>query len=508
MSNYIATIGLEIHAELKTKTKMFCNSKNDADEARLNFNVCPVCLAHPGTLPVINKEAVRHVLRVGRALQGKLADYTEFDRKNYFYPDLPKGYQISQYEFPLVSGGSLNGVQITRIHLEEDTASSIHDDKNGATEINYNRAGIPLMELVTEPVIRSAEEAGKFARELQLLLRYLDASEANMEKGEMRVEANVSVRKTETFASADTRKLNADNAEEILPRDSAYSLRDSAVPLGTKVEIKNLNSFRIMERAVAYEIKRQQDLLELGEKVAQETRGWDEKAGKTFPQRVKEGSADYRYFPDPDLPSLRLSLAPDFADEAIEKTMPELPGERRKRYLKLGIKSEDAELYLRDGRLGNFFESVTESYKAKSRELVLSSNYIANDLVKLIRDMQERDSETQAEIPISPEHFQKIIRMISSNRISSRTAKDLLLLSVNQGEDPEEIALKKGLLQTDSRNIESVVAEIIQKNPKVIADYKVGKQASLEYLIGQCMKTLRGAADPVLIRKLLLKELA
>src|SRR3989338_5858924 len=258
---YRPTIGLEIHAELNTKTKMFCRSKNDPFASEANVHICPVCMAHPGTLPVINGEAIRHVLKVGLALGSTLADYTEFDRKNYFYPDLPKGYQLSQYEYPLVSGGKLRDVEITRIHLEEDTASSIHDERSGATVIDYNRAGVPLMELVTEPVITSAKQAGDFARELQLLLKYLDASEANMEKGEMRVEANISVANTSE--------------------------------LGTKVEVKNLNSFRAMERAVEYEIKRQTALLERGEKVIQQTLGWDEGKQATFPQRVKEGSAYY-----------------------------------------------------------------------------------------------------------------------------------------------------------------------------------------------------------------------
>ena len=557
MSEYIPTIGLEIHAELKTKTKMFCNSKNDTDEERPNWNVCPVCLAHPGTLPVINREAVRKVLQVGLALRGTLADYTEFDRKNYFYPDLPKGYQISQFAYPLVSGGELNGVQITRVHLEEDTASSIHsdaaagagDDATGATAIDYNRSGIPLMELVTEPVIHSAEAAGAFARELQLLLRYLGASEANMEKGEMRVEANVSVaRATETFASADTRRPDAEprrnnsSAPASFLRLSALSLRNSAVPLGTKVEIKNLNSFRIMERAVAYEIKRQQDLIESGEMVVQETRGWDEKKGATFAQRVKEGSADYRYFPDPDLPSLKLSELPEFSPERLRKDMPELPHERRARYISLGIKPEDAELYVRDQRLGVYFEAVVAAYTPKSRELILASNYIANDLVKIIRlrsaearesggedggassrqvrDMEERDTETKHEtmglassrvdvIPISVTYFQKIIEMISSNKISSRAAKDILSMSAKSKEDPENIAKIHGLLQTGTiPDIEAVIDTAIANNPKVVADYRAGKAASLQYLIGQCMKAMRGAADPVALRDLLLKKLS
>lgn len=485
--SYVATIGLEIHAELKTQTKMFCNSRNDSDEKRPNHNICPICLAHPGTLPVINREAVKHVLRVGNALKGTLADYTEFDRKNYFYPDLPKGYQISQYAHPLVSGGSLAGVQITRIHLEEDTASSIHDDETGATVIDFNRAGVPLMELVTEPEIKSAEQAGNFARELQLLLRHLGVSEANMEKGEMRVEANVSV----------SQKSKVKNQK-----------------LGTKVEIKNLNSFRIMERAVAYEIKRQQGLLERGEMVAQETRGWDEDTGKTFPQRTKEGSADYRYFPDPDLSSLKLSQVLDFNEGVLGREVPELPWKRRERYASLGIKADDAELYIRDERLGKFFESVTESYLPVSREVLLASNYIANDLVSIIssfakatkdrRDMQERDSQQQPEIPISIQNFKKIIEMIASNKISSRSAKDLLYLSVHDKRDPEIIAQDMGIFQIDNTDrLNELIVNAIDMNPKVVADYKAGKESALEYLVGQCMKSLRGAADASVLRKLI-----
>ncbi|MDE2173652.1 MAG: Asp-tRNA(Asn)/Glu-tRNA(Gln) amidotransferase subunit GatB, partial [Patescibacteria group bacterium] len=265
---YRPTIGLEIHAELKTRTKMFCDSANNPDETRRNVNICPICMAHPGTLPVINREAVRHILRIGVAVGGTIADFSEFDRKSYFYPDIPKGYQISQYEHPLVTGGKLAGVDITRVHLEEDTARSIHTD--GKSLVDFNRAGIPLMELVTEPVIRDAETAGRFARELQLLLRTLGAGEANLEKGEMRIEANISV-------SSEEGKF------------------------GTKVEVKNINSFRSVERAIAFEVERQTALLEKGEKVAQATRGWNEAKQETFHQRLKEGSADYRYFPEPDL---------------------------------------------------------------------------------------------------------------------------------------------------------------------------------------------------------------
>jgi len=499
MSEYVPTIGLEIHAELKTKTKMFCSSSNDTNERRPNWNVCPICLAHPGTLPVVNREAVRKVLQVGLALQGTLADYTEFDRKNYFYPDLPKGYQISQFAYPLVSGGSLNGVQITRVHLEEDTASSMHDDATGATTIDHNRSGVPLMELVTEPVIHSAEDASAFARELQLLLRYLGASEANMEKGEMRVEANVSVQPRRPEGVGEPTKASA---------------------LGTKVEIKNLNSFRAMERAVEYEIKRQQELLERGEEVAQETRGWNDTTSATFSQRVKEGSADYRYFPDPDIPSLKLPEIHEFDTTVLRKTLPELPSERRKRYVEMGVKSEDTELYVRDRRFGDFFEQVIESYSANAKEILLASNYIANDLVKVIRDMEGRDSEHQSEtmglasspvdgIPISPEYFRMLIEMIFSGKISSRSAKDILSLFIATKKNPEEIAKENGLFLTNTvSDIEAVASEIIGKYPNVVADYRAGKAASLEYFIGQCMKSLKGAADPVVLREVLIRRLS
>ena len=475
MSEYVPTIGLEIHAELKTRTKMFCASKNDPDEAKPNVNICPVCLAHPGTLPVINREAVQHVLRVGIALGGKLADYTEFDRKNYFYPDLPKGYQLSQYEYPLVSGGELSGVAVTRVHLEEDTASSIHDDATGATTIDFNRAGVPLMELVTEPVITSAKDAGAFARELQLLLRGLGASNANMEKGEMRVEANISI---------------AVKGER-----------------GTKVEIKNLNSFRAMERAVQYEIRRQTKLLEKGEKIAQETRGWDEGKQATFPQRTKEGSADYRYFPDPDLPNLRLSEISEYSQDALKEGMPELPWVRRARYQNLGISAEDAALFVRERVTGDLFERVMALYghEGSAKAVKLASNYIANDLVKILRDIEGRDSDYQSEVPISAGNFKKIVDMLVEGRISSRTAKDMLI-AATQGHDPEQYAADKGLFGP-ALDLEKLVGDVISENPSVADDYKGGRSAALEYLVGQVMKKARGTADPTKARELILQRI-
>src|SRR3989344_4544330 len=474
MAIYEPTIGLEIHAELKTHTKMFCRSKNDSDELEPNVNICPVCMAHPGSLPVVNKEAVRQVLRVGVALGAKLADYTEFDRKNYFYPDLPKGYQLSQYAYPLVTGGELAGVQITRIHLEEDTASSIHDEASGATEIDYNRAGVPRMELVTEPVIKSAEQAGSFGRELQLLLRYLGAAEANMEKGEMRVEANVSVSTDAT--------------------------------LGTKVEIKNLNSFKAMERAVEYEIKRQISVLSAGGIVEQQTLGWDENKQATFPQRSKEGSADYRYFPDPDLPSMKLSEIKEFSVERIRSEMPELPAERRARYIGLGVKREDADAFVRDVRLSMFFD---ECIQGMPKEMVkIASNYLANDLVKIIRDVEPRDTEQGDKIPMSVSNFVELVQMIAAKEISSRAAKDILAIAVSEGASPRKIATLRDLLQkSDAGALESCVKAVLDRNPSVVIDFKAGKGAALEFLLGQCMKELRGAGDPAVLREMLQNHL-
>ena len=268
--NLTPTIGLEIHVELKTKTKMFCGCLNDPDEKHPNINICPICMGYPGVLPTINREAIKNVLKAGEALKGKISDYSQFDRKNYFYPDLPKGYQISQYKYPLVKGGELKGVKIRRIHLEEDTGRLIHETQNVSSYIDFNRAGIPLMELVTEPDITSGKDAKYFCEEFQLILRYLDVSDADMEKGQMRCEVNIS--------------LN----------------------MGTKVEIKNLNSFRAVEKAIDYEISRQTEILEKGGEVEQETRGWDENKEQTFSQRKKEEAHDYRYFPEPDLPALDL----------------------------------------------------------------------------------------------------------------------------------------------------------------------------------------------------------
>ncbi|MDD3662400.1 MAG: Asp-tRNA(Asn)/Glu-tRNA(Gln) amidotransferase subunit GatB [Candidatus Pacebacteria bacterium] len=472
---YYTTIGLEIHAELKTKSKMFCHCINNPDEKNPNTNICPVCTAQPGTLPVINKKAVENVIKVGLALNGQISNFTEFDRKNYFYPDIPKAYQISQYKFPIVSGGELNGVKITRIHLEEDTATSKHNNEEnlslqgGYSLVDFNRGGVPLMELVTEPVIHSSKEAGDFGRELQTLLRYLDVSDANMEKGQMRVELNISV-------------------------------SDDPSKFGTKVEVKNINSFRAMERAAEYEIKRMTELLDNkeGDKIVQETRGWDENKGVTFSQRSKENANDYRYFPDPDLPKLYLSEVFDI--NKLRSELPELPKERRERYRSnYGIKNEDIESYILDKELGDWFEKVGDILKNKDK-IKIASNYITSDYLGL------KKNNEGIKLP-STDNFIELIEMISENKISSRVAKDILAMIVVLDNSPMKIAEEKGLIQkNDEGELREIITKILESNITVVNTYKEGKENALMSLVGQVMKETKGSANPQLVQKLL-KEL-
>jgi aspartyl-tRNA(Asn)/glutamyl-tRNA(Gln) amidotransferase subunit B len=468
---YRPTIGLEVHAELSTRTKMFCDSANDPDESRPNVNICPVCLAHPGTLPVINHEAVSHILRMGTAIGGTIADFTEFDRKSYFYPDIPKGYQISQYEYPLVKGGVLAGVAITRIHLEEDTARSIH--ANGKSLVDFNRAGIPLMELVTEPVIRDAETAGRFARELQLLLRTLGAGEANLEKGEMRIEANISVSDTE----------------------GAF---------GTKVEVKNINSFRSVERAIAFEIGRQTALIKEGGKVSQETRGWDESKQETFHQRFKEGSADYRYFPEPDLPKLFISEIPEFSAESLRASLPELPWERRARYAEMySLKESDVAYLCSTKERSDFFDAVASALNSSKDLVALAANYAVSDLGGIYA---KQGSENYA--ALDPLMFSKLIRLVQGAQLSSRGAKDTLAILVEKGGDPEEIAKKEGLMQVhDTEVLKEAIRQVLSGEEKAVGEYRAGKEAALQYLLGMTMKATRGAGNPALLKELLVDAL-
>ena len=487
-NKYYPTIGLEIHAELKTQTKMFCGCKNNPDEKKPNINICPVCMAHPGALPVANKKAIENVIKVGLAIGGKIADFTEFDRKNYFYPDIPKGYQISQYKYPIVSGGSLAEMDVTRVHLEEDTANNKHIDNGfpdprgreispspgvgeGYSLIDFNRAGVPLMELVTEPhtfdnAENAAKRATKFAKEFQLILWYLGVSEANMEKGEMRVEANISI-------STDSKIL------------------------GTKVEVKNLNSFKSVERAIKYEIDRMTELLENGKdsEIVQETRGWDDSKQKTFSQRKKEGSADYRYFPDPDLPKMKLYQA--FNLEKMKAELSELPAEKRNRYKNdFGIKDEDIESFINDPELGAWFEEVAGKLIQKDSIKILS-NYITSDYLGF------KKNNPNIKLP-SSKNFTELISLIAENKISSRTAKDILAMIVVKDESPFKIATEKGLLQSSDENtLKIIVEKIINENPEVVASYKSGKENAIMSLVGKIIKESNGSANPQIVIKLL-----
>jgi aspartyl-tRNA(Asn)/glutamyl-tRNA(Gln) amidotransferase subunit B len=428
-------------------------------------------MAHPGTLPVINHEAVRHILRIGSAVGGTLADFSEFDRKSYFYPDIPKGYQISQYEHPLVTGGKLLGVMITRVHLEEDTARSIHS--GGKSLVDFNRAGIPLMELVTEPVISDAETAGRFARELQLLLRTLGAGEANLEKGEMRIEANISV-------STEEGKF------------------------GTKVEVKNINSFRSVERAIAFEIERQTALIESGGKVVQETRGWNEAKQETFHQRFKEGSADYRYFPEPDLPKLYISEIPEFAPEVLRASLPELPWERRARYAQdYELKESDVAYIGATKERAEFFDAVASALENDVKNISLAANYIVSDLAGIYAKRDRESFET-----LDAQAFAKLIRLVAASELSSRGAKDVLLVMVEKGGDPEAIAKEHGLVQVhDTSVLTEAIKIVLAEETKAVEEYRAGKEAALQYLIGKSMKATKGAGNPAILKNLIIEEL-
>ncbi len=466
---YKTTIGLEIHAELKTESKMFCSCKNDPDEKTPNLNICPICLAHPGVLPTINKKAVESIVKVGLALGGKIGSPSKFDRKNYFYPDLPKGYQISQYDEPFVVGGYLNGVKLTRIHLEEDTARLQHGTDNKSSYVDYNRASLPLMELVTDPDIKSADEAYDFAKELQLILRYLGVSDANMEKGQMRVEPNISVSKTDK--------------------------------LGDKVELKNINSFSAVKNAITYEVNRQIGVLEAGEKIKQETRGWDDVKMETFSQRTKENAHDYRYLPEPDLPPVEIS-----ADilESLKVEVPELPAEKRKRFVfEYGLNDDQASTLAADRYLAAYFEEANSEKERATPQLIF--NYLTSDLLSLVNSAGFGIAESK----VSPVHLASLVDLVESGTLNSRKAKDLLRRMWDTGLSTEEILNQEDITQIVNEGVlMETILSIIEANPKAVEDYKKGKEVSLKFLIGKAMAELKGRGNPELLKKLFLEHLA
>ncbi|MFA4999370.1 MAG: Asp-tRNA(Asn)/Glu-tRNA(Gln) amidotransferase subunit GatB [Parcubacteria group bacterium] len=484
---YIPTIGLEVHMELKTATKMFCRCPNNSDEKAPNENVCPICLGHPGTLPIANKEAIRAILKLGMALGGKIPAMSRFDRKSYFYPDLPKGYQISQYEYPFVQGGELAGVKLRRIHLEEDAGKLLHSasvssgrsGSSGAeTLCDFNRAGIPLMELVTEPDIKSGEQAVRFTKELQLILRYLEISSADMERGEMRLEANISVH------SEDTDRL------------------------GTKVEVKNLNSFAFMAKAIDYEIKRQEEALERGEKIIQETRGWDSANNRTYSQRSKEEAHDYRYLPEPDLPPYDLTDESFVNLEELRASIPELPWEKRERFVKeFGITKKNAEMFIENRLFAEYYEETASEIMAenvtpeeKKGALRLAANYMLADVKGAMNKAGVDISAFRTKV--SPENMADLVILITKGNLSSRMAKDILTEMYEKGLDPRNIINEKGITQvTDERTIAKAIKEVLAENLKAVEDYKKGKGNALQFLFGKVMIKLEGQGNPEAIKK-------
>ena len=479
---YEPVIGLEVHAELETRSKMFCSCPVvDTTQAQPNSAVCPVCAGMPGVLPVVNQRAVEYALRVALALECEVAPISIFARKNYFYPDLPKGYQISQYEEPLARHGRLtiltaqgeSVVRIRRVHLEEDTAKLTHVTRNGEAYslVDLNRAGVPLLEIVSEPDLHSAEEVRAYAMALRSLLRYLGVNSGDMQKGVMRIEPNVSVRPVGSTA------------------------------LGTRAEIKNLNSFRALERGVAYEIQRQTELLRQGKKVRQETVGWDDAREVTFIQRVKEGEDDYRYFPEPDLPPLVVEPA---WMEQIRSALPELPAAKFHRFREqYGLNDYDAGVLVAEQAVADYFELVVKDTPEISPKVV--TNWVSGELFGLLN--QSGISIDSSKVP--PAELAKLVQMVTDGAINMTTAKSVLSEMFATGRSAEAIISQGGLRQiSDTDSIAPLVSQVLAENPEQVTAYLEGKETLLRWLIGQVMRAARGQANPQVVQKELERQLA
>jgi aspartyl-tRNA(Asn)/glutamyl-tRNA(Gln) amidotransferase subunit B len=482
MTEYESVIGLECHVELSTQTKMFCGCRNGFG-APPNTLVCPVCLGHPGSLPVPNEKAIEYIVRIGLALDSVIAPHSLFHRKNYFYPDMPKNFQISQYDLPICVGGHLDvdldgtttRVGITRVHMEEDTGKTSHGSVSGRIHeadsalVDYNRAGVPLVEVVSEPDIRSAEEAGAYLRELRATLDALDVSDVRMEEGSLRCDANIS-----------TRRVGED-------------------ALGVKVEIKNLNSIRSLERALRFEEERQRGALEAGQKIVQETRHWDEDRGSTHTLRSKEEAFDYRYFPEPDLPPLE----PDPAwVEGIRASLPELPAAHRARYERdFGLKPEQARILAGSRDVSGFFEETL----ALGADPKAAGNWITQDLAGLL-------NKAKVELPdakVTPQHVADLANLVAEGTVSQSGAKQVLEGIFETGAPATEVVESKGLTQvTDTSALETWVDEAIAENPGPVEQFRAGKEGIVGFLVGQVMKKSGGSANPKVVNELLRARLA
>ena len=473
--DYEVVMGLEVHAELSTKTKIFCSCPTDFG-AEPNSQTCPICMAMPGTLPVLNEKVVEYAVKAGLATNCEISRNSKNDRKNYFYPDLPKSYQISQFDKPLCEHGYVEievkgekkKIRLTRIHIEEDAGKLNHDEFGGGSLVDLNRAGVPLIEIVSEPDLRSAEEVEQYLRKLKSILEYIEVSDCKMQEGSLRADVNVSVRKK------------------------------GDAKLGTRTEMKNMNSFRSIVRAIEYEVDRQIDVIEEGGKIEQETLRWDDVSGKTFPMRDKEDAQDYRYFPDPDLVAIKLS---DEYIQNIKNSLPELPESRKERYLKeYQLSEKDAKLITSSKYLSDLFENavkVCNNPKAVN-------NWIISDISRILNETEMEPIQ----IPFDSNQLGKLVILIDKGTISSSIGKKVLVELFENPRDPEDIIKEKGWIQiSDEGAIKEVVLKVIEANPQSVADYKGGKDKALGFLVGQAMKETKGKANPQMLNKMFLEEL-
>ncbi len=468
---YEAVIGLEIHARIKSKTKLFCRCSNCFFDEAPNSHVCPICMGFPGMLPLPNAEAIQRGVKAALALGCSIPEFSKFDRKSYFYPDLPKGYQISQYDKPAsehgaivitLADGSGKSIGITRLHLEDDAGKLMHTP--AGTFVDFNRSGSPLMEIVSEPDLRSIEEASAYARQIQKIVRYVEASDADMEKGQMRFDLNISLR----------------------PKGQAK--------FGTKVEVKNLNSFRSLERALRYEIERQKSMLDNAGHIVQETRGWDDEKEVTISQRSKEEAADYRYFPEPDIPPLVITRE---MIEALRKEIPELPDVKSKRYQKeAGLPLIAAEAIAADPALASYFEKAAAVSGAPQK----TANWILSELMGILHDVKAGISMSR----LSPENLGKLVGLIEQGIITGKIAKEIFQELYEKNADPEKLIAQKGLaVMSDTGELETICRNLVAQNPQIAADFRAGKDKALGALVGQVMAKTKGSANPKQVNDLL-----
>ncbi len=471
---YEPVIGLEVHCRISTKTKMFCRCSNDIFNAQPNTHVCPICMGFPGMLPLMNEDVVRKGILGALALGCEIPEFSKMDRKSYFYPDLPKGFQISQYDMPVsekgkltitLSDGTSKEIGITRLHLEDDAGKLTHTADG--TLVDFNRSGTPLMEIVSEPDIRSTEEASLYARQLQKIMRYVGASDADMEKGMMRFDINISMR----------------------PKGQKE--------FGIRSETKNLNSFRSMEKALDYEIKRQTEILEGGGKVVQETRGWDDDKGITVSQRGKEGAAEYRYFPEPDIPPIVVTRE---MVEELKKQIPELPDAKVAKYKEMGLSDDDAKIIVADKDMAEYFEKATEVSGAPKK----TANWILSELLGHLK----ASKMTFYDNKLSAENLGKLVKLIEDGSITGKIAKDIFTWIYSSDLDPEKYVEEKGLkVISDTRELEKICQETIDKNPNIVADFKGGKEKAIGGLVGKIMGATKGTANPKSVNDILRKLL-